>query len=264
MRWSMRSIPRPLRYQVAAATLGMLPLLASAADGANEMPVPQRWLVEFKRQATDRGTTDETTRTQIKLEYLPDGPVQLLRLEVPFPDEKTDFAGDPFNPRLGDVKMRVGFRAVPVGGRPLASFGELTVPTASPESLGSGKYQLALGLRTRVPLTLSPDARGQSFSAQLQQVVSVAGDDARKDINQTKLELELRQDWTQRRFLKFTAKPVIDWVGHGRTGAVGELEGGWAVGSDWTLALMGGALLWGDGVPSTYGKRGEIKASYRF
>lgn len=260
----MKTIPHSFRYQAAAAILGIASLWASAADGVNAMPAPQRWLLELKRQATDRGTTDETTKTQIKLEYFPDSAVQLLRLEVPFPDEKTDFAGDPFSPRLGDVKLRAGFRAVPVGGRPLASFVELTLPTASPESLGSGKYQLGLGLRTRVPLTLSPNARGQSFSAQLQQVASVAGDAARKDINQTKFEFELRQDWAQRRFLKITAKPVIDWVGHGRTGAVAELEGGWSIGGDWTLALMGGALLWGDGVPGTYGKRGEIKVSYRF
>jgi len=116
-----------------------------------------------------------------------------------------------------------------------------------------------------VPLALGAAAPvKQSFSAQVQQVVSVAGDDARKDINQTKFELEVRGEWPQARFLKFTAKPVIDWVQDARTGAVGELEGGWRAGRDWDLALVGGALLWGKGVPSTYGKRVEFKASYRF
>ena len=91
------------------------------------------------------------------------------------PDEETDFAGDPSNPRLGDVKVRVGFRAVSVRGRPLASFFELTLPTASPESLGSGKYQLSVGLRTRLPLAWREGASGQFFSAQIQQVASIAG-----------------------------------------------------------------------------------------
>lgn len=229
-------------------------------------PEPRRWLVEFKRQATDRGTDDESTRSQLKFEYFPDGMVNLLRLELPFPDEKTDFAGDPLNPRPGDIKVRMGMKAVPLAGRPVSSFVEVTFPTASPESLGSGKYQLGVGLRTRVPLALNAAASPvkQSFSAQVQQVVSVAGDSARKDINQTKFEFEVRGEWPQGRFLKFTAKPVIDWVQDARTGAVGELEGGWRVGRDWDLALLAGALLWGEGVPSTYGKRGEFKATYRF
>lgn len=239
---------------------------AGAGPAAVTSQLPRRWLVQFKRQATDRGTDDETTKSQLKLEHSPDGMVNLLRLEVPFPDEKTDFAGDPFNPHLGDIKFRMGVKAIPLGGRPVSSFVELTFPTASPGSLGSGKYQLSLGLRTKVALSLSDAVvpRSQSFSAQVQQVKSVAGDDARKDINQTKFEFEMREDWAERRFLKFTAKPVIDWVQDARTGAVGELEGGWSAGRDWDLALLGGALLWGKGAPSTYGKRAEFKASYRF
>ncbi len=266
----MEKMPRLSLLLFAVGIAGAAPLAAGADEGAGETAAsaeaPRRWLVQFKRQATDRGTDDETTKSQVKFEYFPDGMVNLLRLELPLPDEKTDFAGDPFDPHLGDIKFRVGMKAVPLAGRPVSSFVELTLPTASPESLGSGKYQLSLGLRTRLPLALSADAKPgqQSFSAQVQQVVSVAGDDARKDINQTKFELELRGEWPQARFLKFTAKPVIDWVQNARTGAVGEIEGGWRVGNDWELVLLAGALLWGEGVPSTYGKRAEFKASYRF
>ncbi|RLJ62140.1 hypothetical protein [Sulfurisoma sediminicola] len=275
----MNAISRkPIRWLLAAAAAATC--WAQAADApvegqdaavakpaqASPAPEPRRWLVQFKRQATDRGTDDESTRTQVRFEHFPDGLVNLWRLDLPFPDEKTDFAGDLFNPRPGDIKVRMGMKAVPVAGRPVSSFIEATLPTASPESLGSGKYQLGVGVRTRVPLALGTAATPvkQSFSAQVQQVVSVAGDDARKDINQTKFELEVRGEWPQARFLKFTAKPVIDWVQNARTGAVGELEGGWRVGRDWELALLGGALLWGKGVPSTYGKRAEFKASYRF
>jgi len=32
----------------------------------------------------------------------------------------------------------MGMKAVPVAGRPVSSFVEVTLPTASPESLGSG------------------------------------------------------------------------------------------------------------------------------
>lgn len=53
--------------------------------------------------------------------------------------------------------------------------------------------------------------------------------------------------------------PVIDWVGHAQTGAVLDLEGGWWINPQWTLALLAGGLLWGKGVPSTYEGRVEIK-----
>ena len=71
--------------------------------------------MEFKRQATARGTPEETTKSKVKFDYFPDGPVSLLRLELPFPDEDTDFEGRPFNPRPGDLKVRVGMRPVQCG-----------------------------------------------------------------------------------------------------------------------------------------------------
>ncbi len=71
--------------------------------------------IELKRWLTSRGTPDESTRTIVRVDRLLDGPVALLRLDVSFPDEATDFNGDPFNPRLGDIKARVGFRALKSG-----------------------------------------------------------------------------------------------------------------------------------------------------
>ncbi len=224
----------------------------------------KRWLVEFKRQATERGTPEETTKTQLKLEYLPDGPVTLLRLEVPFPDETSSFSGSPFDPDFGDMKLRAGFRAVDILVRPVTSFLEVTFPTANPESQGAGKYQLSEGIRTTWPLGTGPEGRRNSLSAQLQQVVSTGGDAARSDINQTKIEVEARTAWPRGHFAKATFKPLVDWVGDGQTGAVLELEGGWAANRDWTVALLGGLRVWGAGVPGTYGKRVELKAIYRF
>jgi hypothetical protein len=107
-------------------------------------------------------------------------------------------------------------------------------------------------------------ATQQSLSLQVQQVVSFAGDPARKDVNQTKFELEWRGLWGPGHFAKATAKPVVDWVGDGKTGAVLEVEGGWFVSRHWTIALLAGGLLWGKGVPGTYDTRGELKFIRRF
>jgi hypothetical protein len=46
--------------------------------------------------------------------------------------------------------------------------------------------------------------------------------------------------------------------------AVGELEGAVDVSCHWRVELMLGGLLWGAGVPSTYGERVELTIRYRF
>jgi len=225
-------------------------------------------LIELKRQATARGTPEETTKTNLKFDYFPQADVvSLLRLELPFPDDKTTFAGSILNPDFGDAKIRVGFRAVEMLTKPVTSFVELTFPTADPESQGTGKYQFSAGAKTVFPLPPGPASFGapkQSFSVQVQQVFSFAGDPARKDINQTKFELEWRDAWPSGHYAKATAKPVIDWIGNGQTGAVLEVEYGFPLDPRWGLAVMAGGLLWGEGVPSTYSTRGEIKLVYRY
>jgi len=225
-------------------------------------------LIELKRSATDRGTSDETTKTNLKFDYLlTGGAVAFLRLELPFPDKKTSFEGSPFNPALGDIKTRIGWRAVEVVGRPVTSFLELTYPTANPSSLGAGKYQVSVGAEMAFRLGPGPASLGSPAElvlVQIQQVVSFAGDGSRKDINQTKFEVTWRNTWKSGHYAKAIVKPVVDWVGGGQTGAVLELEGGWAADRHWTLVLLGGGLLWGQGVPGTYGTRVEAKAVYRY
>jgi hypothetical protein len=231
-------------------------------------PAASRGLIELKRQATARGTPDETTKINLKFDHFPQhDTVALLRLELPLPDATSTFAGSALDHDVGDAKFRVGFRAVEVLGRPVTSFVELTFPTADPESQGAGKYQLSAGVKPAFALPPGPASIGspkQSASVQLQQVVSFAGDQARTDINQTKFEFEWRDTWPSGNHAKATLKPVIDWVGDGQTGAVLEFEYGWLLERRWSLALMAGGRLWGEGVPGTYLTRAELKLAYRY
>ena len=231
-------------------------------------PARNRGLVELKRHSTDGGTAEETTKTNLKFDYFPrEGAVPLFRLELPFPDEKTTFAGSPFDPDFGDAKIRLGLRAIDFSIGPVTSFVELTFPTAEPASQGTGKYQFSAGVRTAMrmaPGTASFGSPAQSLAIQVQQVVSFSGDPARKDINQTKFELEWRDTWVGEHYAKATAKPVVDWIGAVQTGAVLELEGGWVLDPRWKLALMAGHLMWGEGVSGTYKTRAEIKVIYRY
>jgi len=234
------------------------------AAAARELPHGK---IELKRQATNRGTPGESTKTQLKIDAYPGGFLSLFRLEVPFPDEKTDFEGDPFNPRLGDIKVRAGLRPVRMHDIPVSTFIEVTFPTADPEDLGSGKYQLTPGLYAALPIPL-PKSPAQShqltFFPLIKQVVSVAGDGDRKNINYTQLEFALRDMWRNQFWFKLTPKPVVDWEQDAETGAVAELELGWIVNRCWSTWMMLGTRLWGDGVPGTYDKRVELGVSFLF
>jgi hypothetical protein len=242
---------------------------AGEADNSTDEETPkraQRWKIEVKRQSTDRGTDGESSNTKLRFEAYPTGPVSMLRLDLPFPDDRSDFLGSPFNPRLGDIKVRAKTAALDAGGLPLSTFLELTFPTADPESLGQGKYVVTAGVDTSWPLgsfSLGSTSHKVSVAPLIQQVVSVAGDQSRKDINYTKLELALRDVW-RNYALKLTLKPVIDWEQDGATGAVTELEGRMSFGRGWATALMIGHRTWGGSVPSTYGTRVELTLGRTF
>jgi len=215
---------------------------ASGAAEDDPVPVPKGWhgRVQLRRENVDRGTSEETTRTYLRSDNFVWG--GMLSFQVAFPDE-----GSGFNPRLGDSKTRYRFAAIPYGRYELSYFLEATFPTADPAELGTGKYQLSAGM------TALTQGRFR-YTAQLQQINSVAGDDQRPNINWTKLDLSLR-DIHEGYWLKFAVNTRADWEQGGKTGAVGELEYGHRFSEAWSVWLLGGTLLWGEGVKGTYGTK---------
>jgi len=240
----------------------------SLVSGARPEKKDRKWRVriELKRDFTNRGTPEETTKTTLRTDFLLTGIVTLVRLEIPFPDKKTDFEGSMFDPGLGDIKTRVGFKAFRVG-IPVTSFIELTFPTASPPDLGSGKYQCSVAFKTSTRLS-KPDSVHQAnkfiFDVQLQQVFSYAGDTARKKINYTKLEIAFKNTWKKRLWAKLTAKPILDWEQAGLTGAVLELEPGWIINRNWSIWILSGIRLWGENIPSSYDKKLSFNLAFSF
>jgi hypothetical protein len=218
--------------------------------------------IELKRDSTSRGTPDETSKTTLRIEGYLDGLVSLLRLDVPFPDGgQGGLASSPFSPEIGDLKIRTGFRPFRVTDLPISFFSDVTFPTATSASVGDGKYQLGPGFQTTLPISMSgilPPTHKVSFAPLAQQVVSVAGDAGRKNINYTKLELALKDVWREEYWLKLTLKPVMDWQQGGRLGSVVELEGGIRFSPSWEGWLMVGHRLWGGVVPTTYDTRLQI------
>lgn len=224
--------------------------------------------IEIKRQNTSRGTPEESTKTTFRLEGYFKGTVSLLRLDIPFPDEETDFNGSPFDPHLGDIKLRVGFRSFEAYSRFFSSFIEVTFPTANPESLGSGKYQLCAAINTSITLeslTSKAQSRQARFLAQIKQTNSIGGDQEREDINYTSFEFNLYVTWQKKYRLKLDLKPTVDWDQDGQTGAVSEIEWRVTFAHDWQTWLMLGARVWGPaGIPGTYNDRIEIGVARNF
>jgi hypothetical protein len=224
--------------------------------------------MEIKRQNTARGTPDESTLTQLRIETFFDGPVASLRLDLPLPDEKTDFEGDLFNPRLGDVKFRARFRPLKSGEYTFPTFLEMAFPTADPKSSGSGKYQLSGGIRMVVPFTLpvaQPKDHKAQFETELSQTVSVAGDEGRQDVNYTKFEFTFYDVWRGQYTMKVKLKPSVDWMKDGKTGSVGEVEAGLFFARHWRTWLMVGHRLSGpDGIKGTYDTRIELGLARTF
>jgi hypothetical protein len=240
-------------------------LLAFALAWAAGHATAEDWRYELKRWNTARGTPEESTRSTVRLERLLDGAVRLLRVDVPFPDEKTDFGGNPFNPTLGDVKVRVGFRAVAGGAYTFPSFVELTLPTAATDEAGLGKYQLGAGLRLLTPL--SPTfgaAHATRLELEVQQVNSIGGEAQRADINATKLELTAYDLWQGKYLFKAKLKPSFDHVKDG-SAAVAEVEAGFLFGDGWRTWLMLGTRVRGPGgIYGTYQNRVELGLAHTF
>jgi hypothetical protein len=236
-----------LKLMVLAVLLAMLGQAQGAESGPEDPGTPEGWhgRVQVRRDNVDRGTTEETTKTFVRSDnFVWDG---MLSFQVAFPDEKTDFSGSPFDPRLGDSKVRFRFAPSSLGRLGVSYFLEATFPTADPGELGGGKYQFSAGA------TASTEHDRLRFTTQVQQVNSVAGDEARADINYTKLDLSLRSIWPQD-WVKAALNTRADWE-LGKTGAVGELEYGHRLDSTWSVWVLVGGLLWGEGVKATYGSK---------
>jgi hypothetical protein len=227
---------------------------------------PLVWHIEAKRQFTNRGSVEEASKSTIRLEATPDGFISRVRVDLQFIDEKS---GDALTPRLGDTKLRFGFHSLSLGKTSLSPLIETTFPTADPESVGGGKYQLSPGAELYVPLWEfgsddHPERWKTSFETLIQQVNSVAGDPSRNDINYTRLEPELVAAWGQKLVLSLTPKLVFDWHREGRTGLMLELEGDWHFNRHWRLAVTLGKGLVNTDVPTGYQSKIEFSMRFNF
>ena len=224
------------------------------------------WHVELQRQWTDRGTLEEDSKTTLRLEATPTEYLSLVRVDIPFVDEKN---GDPMTPHLGDIVFKLETVPWRFGVTDWQVLLQTTFPSAQPESLGTGKYQLTPGFEFWVPLWVSSQSNGPpvwrtGVKPLVEQFVSVAGDPSRNDIDYTKIEFPLEGGWKGKVSLKLNPKFMVDYVGGVTSGAVFEFEPHWNINRRWELDLTLGHSLWGVGVPGTYQKKVEFWVRFNF
>jgi hypothetical protein len=256
-------VPGPTENGTAPSVLSASTATSTETEGADTpaRPPKKEWLglTELKREFTDKGEPPEKTQSTLKVDWYPAGPVSLVRLQLAFPDEHQEGATvfSFFHPQMGDLKTRVGFRSFRVFGHSLASFVELTFPTASPPDIGQQKYQLMPGARLAIGRI---NARGTRFDVQVTQTVSVAGDVSAKDINKTNVELSLKRTWHEETYLSAKLKPVTDWEKSAYTGASAELRASVNLSARWSAWMMYGVGLWNRDATGLY----ESKIGFGF
>ncbi len=261
---------RASRMLAALALLGFHAARAAEGDAPIQhlpdlaQPEPRRsvaaWRFELKHTMTNRGAIDERTKVIARVEKLLDGPVSLLRVDLPYVDKNNQFAMDLANAGFGDVECRVGARPVRWGSTAVVlPFLDATFPTAATSRTGSGKWLLgpavSLGVNLPAPWAAGPTL---SFQPQLQQYFSVAGDPARPDIDYTGAELKLEAEWKDVALVNVNPKPVLDWTSGVRTACVLDVQGIWLVTRLIRLSVRSGFRLWGEALPSTYDQQLEV------
>jgi hypothetical protein len=134
----------------------------------------------------------------------------LLRFDLPF--AQIDRAGVTES-GLGDLYFQA-LHVHPIHrGFALASGTGLLLPTASEDSLGTGKWVIAPAV---VPIWFLPKIRGLAL-VKIQDYVSVAGDEARADIHAMTVTPTLLRSLGQRGFMLLDTESRTDWRDDGRT-----------------------------------------------
>ena len=181
---------------------------------------------EYQRLTNDK-SFNLTTLTYI--EPFADGRMN-LRLKAPL--AYTDAAGDDeFG--LGDISLRYNWLPIVDAKKGVLLGAELIADSATEDVLGRGKW--TIGPSLTYAMFLSPSV---IFAPAYQHNISFAGDDNRKDVNESVIDLYMVFTATDKKsWLIVDPTLVIDWETEQNTPFTLELEYGRNIGT-----LLGGAL----------------------
>jgi hypothetical protein len=152
--------------------------------------------------------------------------IVLLRFDLPLVRVERN---DTTDSGLGDLYAQV-LHVHPFNSRfALAAGTGLFLPTASEDSLGTGKWQLAPAV---VPVWQLPKIRGLAY-VKFQDYFSVAGDKSRSDLNTLAITPTLIRRLGRKGFMLVDSESRTDWRQNGRTSRMSGLLLGHVINRHW-------------------------------
>lgn len=267
----MSAPPARVRAWLAALALsGCAPALGQTTSQPTPTPPSAAETVTKRLDPTDFKTRFET-----RLEYqsLQNGGSRTLlvpryerafskllgaRIEVPYVWADPDRPGTSAEHGIGDVVLRLNYRAARGAGYAVVLSPELSLDTASDDQLGTGKYVFQ---PTAYASLDAPKYKSVIFPF-VQQFWSIGGDDNRNDINTTLLRVGLLSRWPHRFYTFVEPSLYIDWERDAHTGFTLELEVGRLMTRNLAIWARPGVGLAGDNLPGIYNWNFEVGFRY--
>lgn len=220
--------------------------ILTADNGTNRTAVVGRlqFLTEYRERRDSSSQLSNTARVDIPLAtnllWRTDADLTLY-------DPRIDGSGRTLE--TGDVSTRLGTKIYEEPAFTAFVEAQVIFPTATHNNLGRGKYQVVPAVFFSIPVK----PLDFIMFPGIQQDVSVGGDPSRKEVNFTKLNLEMTKPWANSLWWT-TVEPVLylDWTQKAKTACNLEFEVGRRLGDHWRAWLRPAVGLWGTGVPGAY------------
>jgi hypothetical protein len=171
-----------------------------------------------------------------------------IRIELPVVTSNPDAPGSDRETGFGDLLARGSFRVARGAGWSVVAGAELTLDTASKDSLGEGKIVIA----PLVFASLDWPRYASVFFPTLQYFSSLGGNDARPDVHYTSLKPILLTRWRDDAYTIVEPNIIIDHERSDRVGLTLEVEGGRFLNRNLALWVRPGFGLYGDNLPTVY------------
>jgi hypothetical protein len=232
--------------------------LQSAAHGTSATRFVPR--IQLSTEYRERPNGGGENRSVLRVDR-PIGDRAVVRVDVRFQGRNTT-EGDTSTTKsgLGDLFVRAGYRLVDRKGFHLFVGSDVIFPTADPDVLGRGKYQIGPGMAASIALseinsTLFPLA---------QHIRSVGGDPSRREVNYSLLSLRLNTPWSPTWWTFVQPELRVDWQRNRKTAMLITGEIGRVLDAHYRLFSRLGGAAWGANVTGGYEFLGQVGVRYMF
>jgi hypothetical protein len=161
---------------------------------------------------------------------------------------------------LGNLSAILGWRAYNTPEYAFLIGAASSFPTASEDTLGSGKYTVGPIIATGRFL---PHWESFLFGV-FQHSVSAGGNPARADISFTSASVQINTIWAERWWSTVQGGWQVNWEQKAKSSMTLEVEGGLNVAGRWGVYMRPGVGIWGNDVIGAYDWNVEVGTRYMF